>query len=106
MAATTAETSAMKPSPIPGVADTDLAKPDDIAPATDVAASGALIEPAIVQRIDTAPPAVDDPPRAASRVVDNLITFNDPTVPGHVQVARNLGLKDDYDAPAKVDAKA
>ena len=97
MAATnaTVDTSAVKPSPLLGVADTALAKPDDMAPATQTAASGALIEPEIVERIDTAHPAVDDRPRAGQPVASNLITFNDPTVPGSVQAARNLGLNDD-----------
>ncbi len=42
-------------------------KVDELTPATDVAASGAMIEPEIVQRIDTAHPAVDNARARASR---------------------------------------
>ena len=86
--------------------DPKLAAPEKLTPATDVAASGALIEPGVVKRVDTAHPAVDDNPRKNTRVIDNTITFNDPTVPGHVQAARNLGMANDYDAPKEAPAAA
>lgn len=100
----TVDTSGVATSPVPGTADVALAKPDDLTPASIVHPSGALQEPEISDRIDTAHPAVDDHPRAGQPIASNMIQFNDHTVPGHVQVARNLGLADDYDKPA--DAKA
>jgi hypothetical protein len=78
-------------SPVIGVTDVALAKPDDLQPATDVAASGALIEPTIVERIDTAHPAVDDRPRAGQPVASNRIDFNDPAKAGSDAVAEALG---------------
>ena len=80
-------------SPVPGVADTDLMKPDDLQPATDVAASGAMIEPTLVERIDTSHPAVDNAPRKGQPVIANRIDFNDPTKSDEAAVAENLGLK-------------
>lgn len=73
------DTSDVKTSDIPGVADTALLKEDQLTPATDVAASGAMIEPEIVERIDTSHPAVDNAPRKGQPVLSNRIDFNDPT---------------------------
>lgn len=54
-------------------------KAEALAPATDVAASGALIEPAIVAGVDTAHPSVDDNPRADSTADMNRIDLNTPS---------------------------
>lgn len=68
----TVDTSDVKLSDIPG-------QPDTLAPATDVAASGAMIEPTIVDRIDTKHPAVDNEPRKGASVASNQIDFNTPS---------------------------
>ena len=67
------------------------AKPAVLAPATEVAASGALIEPAIAKGVDTSHPAVDANPRATSTAEMNQIDFNDPTLSPEEAVAKNLG---------------
>lgn len=77
-------------SPIPGVADTKLLQPDTLEPATEVAASGAMIEPTIVERIDTDHPAVDNEPRKGAAKVSNQIDFNDPTLTPEEAVEENL----------------
>lgn len=92
------DTSKVAASPIPGVADTKLAEPDDLTPATEVAASGALIEPEIVERIDTKHPAVDDEPRKGAPKVSNQIDFNDPTLTPEEAVERNLTKPDENQA--------
>lgn len=86
------DTTKVKLSPLPGVTDVALAKPDDLAPATTFAASGATIEPAIIDRVDMSHPAVDDAPRKCAPAVSNQIDFNDPTLTDAEQVAKNLGL--------------
>lgn len=76
-------------------------EPDILKPATEVAASGAMIEPEIVSRIDTKHPAVDDNPRAGQSKVANAIDFNDPTISGQEAVRQKLGLPAaSADAPA------
>lgn len=67
-------------------------KPEKLTPATDVAASGAMIEPKIVDRIDTGHLSVDDNPRAASTPEMNQIDFNEPSalVPPEEAVAKAL----------------
>lgn len=52
---------------------------EKLAAATEAAASGALIEPAIVAAIDTSHPAVDDNPRDRSTADMNRIDFNTPS---------------------------
>lgn len=84
------DTTAVKLSDVPGVPDTELMKPDVLTPATEVAASGALIEPTIIERIDTAHPAVDNEPRKRQPVIANRIDFNDPTLSDQEAVERNL----------------
>jgi hypothetical protein len=59
--------------------DTTEVKMDSLKPATDVEASGAMIEPTIVERIDTAHPAVDNEPRKGASVASNQIDFNTPS---------------------------
>lgn len=86
----TVDTTGVKLSATPGVADTAGMTEDNLSPATDVAASGALIEPEIVERIDTAHPAVDDRPRAGQPRVSNQIDFNDPTLTDAEAVEQNL----------------
>ena len=63
---------------------------DNLAPATTFEASGATIEPAIVERVDMTHPAVDDHPRAGQPETANRIDFNDPNKPGAEAVAENL----------------
>lgn len=84
------DTSDVALSPVPGVADTALLKEDDLTPATEMAASGAFIEPTIVDRIDTGHPAVDNEPRKGAPVIATMIEFNDPTISGQEAVERNL----------------
>lgn len=84
------DTTDVKLSDVPGVADTAMLKVDDLAPATDVAASGALIEPTIVERIDTSHPAVDNEPRKGAPKLSNQIDFNDPTISQAEAVEQNL----------------
>lgn len=76
--ATSLDTSDVKLSDTPGVADTSLLEIDTLTPATEVAASGAMIEPTIVERIDTSHPAVDNEPRKGQPKIANRIDFNDP----------------------------
>jgi len=84
------DTSDVKLSDTPGAADTSMAQVDQLEPATDMAASGAFIEPTIVERIDTDHPAVDNSPRAGQPVISNRIDFNDPTATDEEAVAANL----------------
>lgn len=88
------DTSGVKLSDVPGVADTALMKTDDLTPATDVAASGAMIEPEIVSRINTSHPAVDNEPRKGQPAIANRIDFNDPTLSQEEAVAENLKAQD------------
>lgn len=84
------DTSNVALSPVPGATDVDLAKPDELEPATLVEASGAMIEPTIVDRIDTSHPAVDNEPRKGQPVIANRIDFNDPHATGSEAVENNL----------------
>lgn len=90
----TADTSTVKLSDKPGVADTQGMTEDTLAPATEFDASGAIIEPAIVERVDMSHPAVDDNPRKGQPVVANQIDFNDPTLAMAEAVAENLKVQD------------
>ena len=85
-----ADTTDVNLSPVPGISDISLTRVDELAPATDVAASGALIEPEIISRIDTKHPAVDDAPRKGQPVLANRIDFNDPGKADADAVAENL----------------
>lgn len=73
------DTSNVKLSDKPGVADTSGLEIDDLAPATDVAASGALIEPTIIERIDTSHVSVDNEPRKGATKDMSRIDFNEPS---------------------------
>jgi len=86
----TVSTTAVKPSPTPGVSDTAGMTEDTIAGATKMEASGAFIEPAIVDGIDVDHPAVDNAPRANQPAVANQIDFNDPRATNEDAVATNL----------------
>ena len=86
----TVDTSDIKPSDTPGVSDTAGLTEDNIEGATKVEASGAFIEPAIVDRIDVAHPAVDNHPRAGQPKIANQIDFNDPHLDSADAVERNL----------------
>lgn len=63
---------------------------DSLTPATKTAASGAVVEPEIAK--DSLPdhPAVDRNPREGVPPESNQIDFNDPTIPPHEAVAKNL----------------
>lgn len=67
-------------------------KVEKLAPATEFAASGAIIEPAIVERVDMDHPSVDSNPRAASTPDMNRIDFNEPSAltPPEEAVAKAL----------------
>lgn len=86
----TVDTSDVPLSDVPGVADTAGLTVDNLEPATEVAASGALIEPTIVDRIDTSHPAVDNEPRKGASKASNQIDFNDPTLTPEEAVEQNL----------------
>jgi hypothetical protein len=86
----TVDTTEIKPSDVPGVSDTAGLTEDTIAAATRMEASGAFIEPAIVERIDVDHPAVDNHPRKGQPVIANQIDFNDPTLDNAEAVQRNL----------------
>lgn len=73
-------------------------KPEDLAPATEFAASGAIIEPEIVKGVDMSHASVDANPRSNSTATMNAIDFNNPSalVSQHDSVVENLeeaGLK-------------
>ena len=89
----TVDTTKVKLSDVPGQPDTKGTEADNLAPATDMEASGAFIEPTIVERIDTAHPAVDNEPRKGAPVSSNQIDFNEPSAitPQEEAVAKNLG---------------
>lgn len=57
----------------------DGADKANLTPATDVAASGAIIEPEIVTGVDTGHVSVDNNPRKDSTVDMNRIDFNVPS---------------------------
>jgi hypothetical protein len=86
----TVDTTDIKPSDLPGVSDTTGMTEDTLTPATDVAASGAFIEPEIVARIDVDHPAVDNHPRKGQPAIANQIDFNDPHLGTEDAVAKNL----------------
>lgn len=86
----TVDTTDVKPSHVPGVSDTAGMTEDNLTPATKVEASGAFIEPEIVERIDVDHPAVDNNPRAGQPKVANQIDFNDPHLENAEAVERNL----------------
>lgn len=54
-------------------------QPEKLAPATSFEASGAVIEPAIVDRVDMTHPSVDANPRAGATADMNRIDFNTPS---------------------------
>ena len=89
----TVNTKDVKLSDVLGQPDTKALEADNLAPATDMAASGAFIEPTIVERIDTEHPAVDNEPRKGAPVTSNQIDFNDPSALTSQEeaVAKNLG---------------
>ena len=68
------------------------AEPANIPPATHIDPSGAPVQ--IVPDVDLSHPAVDNDPRANTTAEQNRIDFNDPTIPGHVAVERNLDKAD------------
>ena len=84
------DTTNVATSAYPGVADTALLKEDQLQPATEMEPSGAMIEPTIIERIDTDHPAVDNEPRKGQPVIANRIDFNDPTKSDADAVADNL----------------
>lgn len=86
----TVDTTKFAPSRIPGVSDTAGLTEDNLTPATSVAASGAFIEPEIVERIDVDHPAVDNNPRRGQPAIANQIDFNDPHLDNADAVERNL----------------
>lgn len=66
--------------------------PADIAPAkaSNIEASGAIMEPAVKSAIDVSHPAVDNNPRAGTTERQNKIDFNDPTLKSSEAVQENL----------------
>ena len=89
----TVDTTDIKPSDILGVSDTAGLTEDNLTPASSVAASGAFIEPEIVERIDTDHPAVDNNPRRGQPKIANQIDFNDPRATTEEAVEQNLKAK-------------
>lgn len=86
----TVDTTEIKPSQVPGVSDTAGITEDTLTPATKVEASGAFIEPEIVERIDVEHPAVDNNPRKGQPKLANQIDFNDPHLTSEEAVEKNL----------------
>jgi hypothetical protein len=87
---TTVDTTNIKPAQVPGVSDTAGLTEDNLTPATSVSASGAFIEPEIVDRIDVDHPAVDNNPRKGQPKLANQIDFNDPVLDTQQAVEKNL----------------
>lgn len=69
-------------------------KPANIAPATEVEASGAIIEPD-AKKIDMSHASVDDNPRKDSTVDMNRIDFNEPSAITPPEEAVEKALKGD-----------
>jgi hypothetical protein len=51
----------------------------NLTPATEIAASGALVEPEILTGVDVDHPSVDNAPRKDSTVDMNRVDFNEPS---------------------------
>jgi hypothetical protein len=91
---TPAKAKALNTASLPtGGASATGAPAQNLAPATEPDASGALVEPAILEGVDTSHPAVDDQPREGLPASSNQIDFNDPHKPGSEVVAEALGYK-------------
>lgn len=74
-----------------GAATTVASKPgESLKPATDTAASGALIEPDLATASVPDHPAVDANPRSGVPAESNQIDFNDPTLSDEEAVKKNL----------------
>jgi hypothetical protein len=86
----TVDTTDIKTSDVPGVSDTAGMTEDTLTPATQVAASGAFIEPEMVDRIDVDHPAVDNHPRKGQPKIANQIDFNDPHLDTQASVEKNM----------------
>jgi hypothetical protein len=84
----------------PAVKDDEGSKPADIAPGTEMEASGAIIEEA-AKKVDLDHPAVDNNPRADTTVRQNQIDFNDPAKPQKEAVEENLGISSGDTAKSK-----
>lgn len=68
----------------------ELSKPAELSPATDMEASGAMIEPEAVEAVEFDHPAVDNNPRAGTTVEQNAIDYNDPSLDSREAVKANL----------------
>lgn len=86
----TVDTTDIKTSDRPGVSDTAGMTEDNLTPASKVEASGAFIEPEIVERVDVDHPAVDNHPRKGQPKIANQIDFNDPHLDSQSAVEKNL----------------
>ena len=87
---TSVDTSKIATSPVPGVGDTAGLTEQQLTGASEMAASGALIEPEIATGIDFNHPAVDSNPRAGQPAASNRTDFNDPAKSDADAVADNL----------------
>lgn len=77
---------------------------DNLSPATETAASGALIEPEIAAASVIEHPALDTHPRSGTPATSNQIDLNDPTLTPEQAVVKNLTgelPEDDDAAPAE-----
>ena len=63
---------------------------DDMKPATEFEASGAVIEPDAKKAVDMKHPAIDASPRKGTTADSNRIDLNDPTKTQAEAVADNL----------------
>lgn len=93
-AAAVVKKAAAKPKAQKSAAEQAAERTDELTPATQADASGALVEPEIVDRIDVDHPAVDNNPRKGASVASNQIDFNDPTATPEEAVLENLGAED------------
>lgn len=86
----TVDTTDIKTPDVPSTSDTAGMTEDNLTAATKVEASGAFIEPEIVERVDVDHPAVDNHPRKGQPKIANQIDFNDPYLDGREAVEKNL----------------
>lgn len=89
----TVDTTNVKPSDVPGKSDTAGLTEDNLTAATKVEASGAFIEPEIVERVEVDHPAVDNNPRKGQPKIANQIDFNDPHLDVQEAVEKNLKVQ-------------
>ena len=99
---TEADEPADRTAPVAPPAESGVSDPGVPGPAgtDDVSASGAIIEPAIVDALPMGHPAIDSNPRANVPPESNRIDFNDPVSDGQTIVERRTGGTVTSETPA------